>query len=95
MDLGGRLIFGTGAGYNPRYDPMSEHILLEEGAIPFASRLASLTTEPAVRFGYGYVGGVWPGMVADLVLVEGDPEVDVTAFGRVRLVLREGRPLFW
>jgi hypothetical protein len=33
-------------------------------------------------------------MVADLVLLDGDPEVDATAFTRVNLVLREGRPLF-
>jgi imidazolonepropionase-like amidohydrolase len=95
VDAGGRIVFGTGAGYLAAYDPMPEHLLLEEAGIPFAARLAALTTEPAARFGYDFVGAVEPGMVADLVLVEGDPEVDAMAFGRVRLVLREGRPLFW
>jgi len=92
---GGRLLFGNGAGYASQYDPLSELLLLADAGIPFAHRLASLTTVPANRFGFAYLGGVEPGLVADLVLLEGDPEVDVTAFGRVRLVLREGRPLFW
>ena len=95
VERGGRLVFGTGAGYVPRYDPMPDHLLLDEGGITFADHLASLTSEPAIRFGHDYLGRVAPGMVADLVLLDGDPEMDVTAFGRVRLVLREGRALFW
>jgi len=95
IDRGGSIVFGTGAGYIPQYDPMLDHLLLDEGGIPFPDHLASLTTEPALRFAYDYLGQVAPGMVADLVLLDGDPEVDVTAFNRVRLVLREGRALFW
>jgi hypothetical protein len=34
-------------------------------------------------------------MVADLVLVDGDPEADITSLARIRLVLREGRTIFW
>lgn len=94
-ERGGRLIFGTGSGYIEQYDPLSEHLLLEEAGVSFASRLAALTTEPAFRFGYDYLGLIEAGMVADLVLVDGDPEADITSLARVRLVLREGRTIFW
>lgn len=91
---GGQLLFGTGSGYTDQYDPITDHLLLDDGGIPFPVRLAALTTVPADRFGFLYLGEIEPGMVADLVMVEGDPEVDVTALARVQLVLREGRPLF-
>jgi len=91
---GGSLMFGSGAGYVDQYDPMTDLLVLAEAGIPFSTRLASLTTVPAERFDYFSLGVVEQGMVADLVLVDGDPEVDVNAFGRVRIVLREGRPLF-
>jgi hypothetical protein len=94
VGTGGRLVFGTGAGYVDAYDPLPDHFLLSDAGIAFDVRLASLTTEPALRFGYAYAGEIAPGMVADLVLLEGDPEVDVTAFGRVQMVLREARGLF-
>jgi hypothetical protein len=73
-DQGGRLLFGTGSGYIDQYDPMSEHLLLEDAGLSFATRLAALTSEPSIRFGFDYLGAVEPGMVADLVLVDGDPE---------------------
>jgi len=95
VDRGGRLLFGTGAGYIDQYDPLSEHLLLEDAGIPFAARLAALTSEPSFRFGLDYLGAVEPGMVADIILVDGDPEADITSLARIRLVLREGRTIFW
>lgn len=94
-EMGGRLLFGTGSGYINQYDPMSEHLLLEEAGLSFAARLSALTMEPAIRFGFDYLGAVEPGMVADLVIVDGDPEADITSLGRVRMVLREGRTIYW
>jgi len=94
VNAGGSLMFGSGAGYVDQYDPTTDLLVLEEAGIPFSTRLASLTTVPAERFDYFSLGVVEQGMVADLVLVDGDPEVDVNAFGRVRIVFREGRPLF-
>lgn len=94
VEAGGRLVFGSGAGFVPQYDPLSDLLLLAEAGVPFSVQLASLTTEPALRFGFSYLGEIEPGMVADLVLLDSDPEVDATAFGQVRMVLREGRPIF-
>ena len=37
------------------------------------------------------VGTIAPGMVADLIAVDGDPLRDVEALGRVRFVMSRGR----
>jgi imidazolonepropionase-like amidohydrolase len=94
VDAGGRIVFGTGAGFAGQFDPLTDHLLLEEAGIPFPLRLAALTTEAAGRFGYQYLGAIEPGMAADLVLLEGDPELDATAFVEVRVVLKDGQPVF-
>jgi imidazolonepropionase-like amidohydrolase len=91
---GGALVFGSGAGYVPEFDPGLEYLLMEEGGVPAWQVLDALTFEPAVRFGHGYTGLVEPGMVADLVVVDGDPWGDPGALQRVLWVLREGRTVY-
>ncbi len=91
---GGALVFGTGAGYVPEWDPSLELLLLEEAGVPLWQILDALTFEAAVRFGHDYTGLVEPGMVADLVLVDGDPWADPGALERVLWVLRDGRTIY-
>ncbi|CAN5763881.1 hypothetical protein BH23GEM11_BH23GEM11_21290 [soil metagenome] len=91
---GGRMAFGSGFGWGASQDPILEMELVEESGIGFAALLASLTTEPVLRFGYDDRGEVEPGMVADLVLVDGDPRVDLSAMERVRWVMRDGVPIY-
>ena len=91
---GGRLVFGTGAGYIPEYGPSTELVLLEDAGVSFEQLLASLTLEPTLRFGHGYTGLVEPGMVADLVLVEGDPGSDRSALDRVVWAMRDGYTIY-
>lgn len=87
---GGVLVFGTGAGYVAEFDPTVELMLLDEAGVPFDRIFAALTVEPAVRFGFDYTGLIEPGMIADLVMVEGDPSADIGAMDRVRAVIRDG-----
>lgn len=91
---GGALIFGSGAGYVPEFDPGLEYLLMEEGGVPAWQILDALTFEAAERFGHGYTGLVEPGMVADLVVVDGDPWGDPGALQRVLWVLRDGRTVY-
>ena len=61
----------------------------------FPDILASLTTNPARRFGYEKTAGrVAPGMEADLVVLDGDPARDIGALARVRYTVRQGRIIF-
>ena len=56
------------------------------GALDWRQILASLTTAPASRFGYAaHKGRIAKGMDADLVLLEGDPAQDLTAFARAEI----------
>ena len=63
-----------------------------EDGMSFQQILASLTTNPATRFGYSSHGGrIAKGMDADLVVLDGDPARDVTAFSKVHQVIRGGK----
>ena len=53
--------------------------------------LAASTLDAAEAIGLaGQVGELRTGLAADLVAVDGDPETDVTALERVRLVMLAG-----
>ncbi len=89
---GGDVLFGTDVGYTDHYDTALEFTLMSRAGMNFAQILASLTTNPARRFGYaGKSGRIANGMEADLVVLQGGPEDGVTAFSKVRFTIRGGR----
>jgi hypothetical protein len=94
VGAGGNVAFGSGFGWGANLDPILEMELLTDAGLAFGELLAALTTEPAARFGYDDRGEIEPGMIADLVLVDGDPRVDLSALERVRWVLRGGLPVY-
>lgn len=91
---GGGILFGTDAGFTDAFDTERELQLLAT-AIGWRKVLASLTTAPAELFGErknrGYIEA---GYVADLVLLRGDPAMDVANLSKVKLVVRNGRVIF-
>jgi imidazolonepropionase-like amidohydrolase len=67
------------------------HLLVQAGLSPTAA-LAAATSAPAAAFGLTDRGGIAPGMRADLVLVQGDPEHDITRTRTIEQVWRAGHP---
>jgi imidazolonepropionase-like amidohydrolase len=92
---GGEILFGTDVGYTDAYDTEEEYRLMARAGMDYRAILASLTTNPARRFGdAGRRGRVAAGEEADLVVLAADPASDVTAFSRVRYTLRAGKTIY-
>jgi imidazolonepropionase-like amidohydrolase len=78
---GGQVLFGTDVGCIEKFDTSEEFAWMSRAGMNFRQILASLTTNPATHFGYSsHSGRIAKGMDADLVILDGDPERDVTAF---------------
>ncbi len=91
---GGTVLFGTDAGA-VAYDPTEEYVLMAEAGLSFRQILASLSTAPAGRFGESErLGRIAPGLEADLVVLKGDPSMDVRAFATVQYTLRAGKIIY-
>jgi imidazolonepropionase-like amidohydrolase len=72
------------------FDPSDEYRFLSAAGLSFAQILAMLTTAPAERFdAAARAGRIEPGLDADLVALDGDPEQDA-----VRYALRRGEILY-
>jgi imidazolonepropionase-like amidohydrolase len=94
-ELGGEILFGTDVGYMTDYSTDEEFTALQRSGVDGRGILASLTTAPARRFGLeSSLGTVDAGKTADLVLLDGDPLLDVEAFVRVRATVRAGRAVY-
>ena len=94
-DAGGEILFGTDVGYIYKFDTAEEYRLMQQAGMTFPQILASLTTNPARRFGFGsHSGRIAPGMDADLAVFAGDPAADITALARVRYTIRAGTVIF-
>jgi imidazolonepropionase-like amidohydrolase len=92
---GGEILFGTDVGYIYQFDTTEEYTLMQRAGMSFAQVLASLTTNPADRFGFGgHSGRVRKGMDGDLTVFNGDPGCNIAAFSRVRYTIRRGKVIF-
>ncbi len=67
-------------------------LLVEAGLAP-AQALTAATAAPAHHFGLADRGRIAPGMRADLLLVNGDPTVDITSTRAIVAVFKRGVPL--
>jgi imidazolonepropionase-like amidohydrolase len=95
-DLGGRISFGTDIGFLTDYPSLTREFgYLERAGLTFSQVLASLTTVPAARLGLAdTTGTIKKGMDADLVLLDGDPARDQSAFYHVVLTFRQGQIIY-
>jgi imidazolonepropionase-like amidohydrolase len=91
---GGAVLFGTDLGAVD-YDPREEYALMAQAGLSFREILASLTVAPAERFGETErLGRIAPGLEADLVVLKGDPAVDIRALTDVKFTLRSGKVIY-
>jgi imidazolonepropionase-like amidohydrolase len=92
---GGQILFGTDIGYTDHYDTAEEFTLMARAGMNFQQILASLTTNPANRFGYSSrSGSIAQGKDADLVILNGDPAKNITNFAKVRQVIQDGKVIY-
>ena len=92
---GGQVLFGTDVGYTDHFDTSEEFKWMSRAGMSFQGILASLTTNPAQRFGYAtHTGRIAPGMDGDFVVLDADPAQDATAFSKVRHTIRDGKVIY-
>ena len=92
---GGQVLFGTDVGYIEHFDTSEEFTWMSNAGMSFQQILASLTTNPAHRFGYStHSGRISKGMDADLVVLSADPAQNTSAFSKVRYTIRNGHVIY-
>jgi imidazolonepropionase-like amidohydrolase len=68
---------------------------MSRAGMSFQGIRASLTTNPAQRFGYAiHSGRIGKGMDADLVVLSADPAQNTSAFSKVRYTIRGGDVIY-
>jgi imidazolonepropionase-like amidohydrolase len=90
---GMRIAAGTDAGtpFNGHGELARELALMVEHGLTAMQALVAATSSAAQNLGMAHeIGTLEVGKVADLVLVDGDPVSDITATGRVVLVVKDG-----
>ncbi len=95
FQAGGQVLFGTDVGYIEQFDTSEEFKWMSRAGMNFQDILASLTTNPAQRFGYStHSGRIAKGMDADLVILRADPAQNTSAFSKIRYTIRNGAIIY-
>ena len=90
----GTVLFGSDLGA-VEYDPTEEYALMSEAGMTFPQILASLTTNPAERFGDANKRGrIAAGLQADLAAFHQDPAIDLRALAHAKYTLRAGKIIY-
>ena len=92
LDAGVTVCMGGDVGVYAHGDNAREmELLVSHGMTPLQALRAATSVNARMLHLEDRLGRVAPGLLADLVAVEGDPLADVSAVRRVRLVMQGGR----
>jgi imidazolonepropionase-like amidohydrolase len=92
LAAGVSMCFGGDVGVYAHGDNVRELELMVQYGMSSADALKAATSVNARLFHLeGSVGALRPGLLADVIGVEGDPTADITSLRRVRLVMKQGK----
>jgi len=90
LDVGVEICFGGDVGVYPHGDNVRELELMEAWGMTRIDVLRAATSSNARILGLPDRGRIAPGLLADLVAVEGDPTASLQALRSVRMVMKGG-----
>jgi len=90
LEAGVEICFGGDVGVYPHGDNVRELELMHEYGMSRSDVLHAATAGNASIFGLERLGTIAEGKLADIVVVEGNPEQDLSALYRVHMVIKNG-----
>ena len=91
LDAGVTICFGGDVGVYPHGDNVRELEMMVDYGMSAGDALRSATAVNADLFHVAdKVGRIQPGLLADIIAVDGNPQDDISALRNVRLVMKDG-----